>query len=153
MTETQNRFDINRIFNKDISFESPNPVEFFKQKHSFAANVAVDVKAQVVSESLHEVVLTIQVTAKLQDKETVAYVIEVSEAGLFTVEGYTEEQCNHILYTVCPNILLPYARETISSLVVKGGFPALYLAPINFDALYAAQQKREAETKSETTDR
>jgi preprotein translocase subunit SecB len=104
---------------------------------------------QRLDEGLYEVVLTITVEARGED-EQVGFIVELQQAGIFRVTGLEDSQLQHTLSSFCPNILFPYARETIDSLVVKGSFPALMLAPVNFDALYAdALKRREGETAAE----
>ena len=90
-----------------------------------------------LEQSLYEVALTITITVK--SIEAIAYLVEVSQAGIFTLSGFTEEEMGPMLGSFCPNILFPYAREAVSDLVAKGGFPQLLLAPVNFDAMYAQQ--------------
>ena len=96
----------------------------------------------------HEVELSITITVKSNDK--VAFLVEVTQAGVFYITGYAPEQLNHLLAAYCPNILFPYAREVIASLVSKGSFPELHLSPINFDALYARRlQEEQAKAQAE----
>ena len=105
-------------------------------------------KTQALENSTHEVELTVTVTVKV--KETTAFLIEVKQAGIFTISGFPEEQLGPRLGSFCPNVLYPYAREAITSAVMKAGFPQLYLAPVNFDALYE-QHRQQAESTEETT--
>src|SRR3989338_7323323 len=88
----------------------------------------------------HEVVLSLSVTVK--NGEEVAFIAEVQQAGIFLIQGLDPASMSHTLGAFCPNILFPYARETLDSLVVRGSFPALMLAPVNFDALYAQELAR-----------
>ena len=81
-------------------------------------------------------------TAKIEDKN--AFLVEVQQAGIFFASGIEAEPLKQILATVAPNILFPYAREAIDNIVVKGGFPAMMLAPVNFDALYAQAMAQQA---------
>lgn len=145
MADAQPTFEIHRVYTKDVSFESPKTPEVFKGSHQYAVDVALDAKTNDLEGDFKEVTLTVRVTAKVKESDDVAYIAEVTEAGLFTVKDFSDEQRGHILNSACPNILFPYARESVSSLVNKGGFPALYLAPINFDALYAQQMAQKAE--------
>jgi preprotein translocase subunit SecB len=99
--------------------------------------------------SLYEVLLTVTITVKSSD--TTAYLVEVKQAGIFSLAGFTEQEMGPMLGSYCPNILFPYARETVSDIVARGGFPQMLLAPVNFDALYAqhlqqAQQVSGSET-------
>jgi len=142
----QQQFSIQRIYTKDISFETPNSPAIFTSQWQPEVNVELGSGATRLEENVYEVALTLTVTCKANDKT--AYLVEVKQAGIFIVSGFEQAQLNGMLGSYCPNILFPYAREVISSLVTKGGFPQLLLAPINFDALYAqhlAQQQVGAE--------
>jgi preprotein translocase subunit SecB len=145
------QFAMQRIYLKDLSFEAPMGVEAFKQQWKPSVNQDLNTKTNKVEDGLFEVTLTLTVTVKLG--EETAFLVEVQQAGLFTVAGIEGQQLAQVLNTTCPQILFPYAREAIDNAVTKGSFPALMLPPINFDALFAqavAQAKAEAE-KSETT--
>lgn len=146
-------FEINRIYTKDLSFESPKSPAIFKQEVKFSVDVTLDAKSTVLEGDFYEVTLAVTVTAKDDVNKEVAYVAETKQGGIFTLKNFLEEQRKQILATVCANILFPYARETISNLISRGGFPQLYLAPVNFDALYAQQttQQPAQVSTSETT--
>lgn len=145
-------FEINRIYTKDLSFESPKSPGIFKQESKFSVDVTLDAKSTLLDGDFYEVVLVVTVTAKEDaNKKEVAYVAETKQAGIFTVKNFADDQKKQILATVCANILFPYARETISNLINRGGFPQLYLAPVNFDALYAQQNAQAAESAAGTT--
>ncbi|EED34936.1 protein-export chaperone SecB [Luminiphilus syltensis NOR5-1B] len=139
----QQQFNLQRIYTKDVSFESPSTPNIFRTQYQPSVNVDLNTKSSTVDEEgNHEVVLTLTVTAKME--EDTAFLVEVQQAGIFNVQGIEGESLRQVLATVAPNILFPYARENIDALVVKGGFPALMLAPVNFDALYrqaVAQQQ------------
>lgn len=144
-------FEINRIYTKDLSFESPKSPGIFKQESKFSVDVTLDAKSTLLDGDFYEVVLVVTVTAKEDANKEVAYVAETKQAGIFTVKNFADDQKKQILATVCANILFPYARETISNLINRGGFPQLYLAPVNFDALYAQQNAQAAESAAGTT--
>jgi preprotein translocase subunit SecB len=132
---TQQQFTLQRIYSKDVSFESPSTPGIFRQSWQPSVNVDLNTKSsRVDDDGNHEVVLTLTVTAKMG--EETAFLVEVQQAGIFYVVGIDGEPLRQVLATVGPNILFPYARESIDALVVKGGFPPLMLSPINFDALY-----------------
>lgn len=133
--EQAKQFAINRIYIKDVSFESPNYHEQFAADWNPETNLDLTTNGRVLENNLYEVVISLTLTAK--NNEQNAYLVEVQQAGIFTIDGFSEEELAHMLGTFCPNILFPYARETISELVTKGGFPHMYLAPVNFDAIYA----------------
>lgn len=128
-------FSILRIYLKDVSFETPNSPEVFTQEFKPEINLQLNTAVKRIEEDLHEVVLNITVTAKQGEKT--GFLVEVQQAGLFTVKGFDEAQKGAMLGAYCPNTLFPYAREAVSELVTKGGFPPLLLAPVNFDAMYA----------------
>ena len=141
--QAQQQFVMQRVYLKDLSFESPATPGVFKQEWKPAMNVDLNTKSNLVSGNDYEVVLTITITAKVADET--AYLIEVQQAGIFHIVGIEGDDLRRILATVCPNMLFPYARETIDGVVTKGTFPALMLAPVNFDALFqqAMQQAQE----------
>lgn len=134
-TATGGRFVIQKIYVKDVSFETPHSPQIFMEKWEPEVSLQINNSATILSEGVHEVTLAVTVTAKLTDK--VAYLIEVQQAGIFNATGFGANDMGTILGSYCPNILFPFAREVISDVVTKGGFPQLLLAPVNFDALYA----------------
>lgn len=131
------QFKINKIYLKDASFESPGAPELFttKAKWEPQVNIQINTETRAATNDIHEVVLGITVTAKNEDK--IAYLVEIKQSGLFLIKGFEPTQRDHLLGSHCPGSLFPYAREAISALVAKGGFPQMMLEPINFDALYA----------------
>lgn len=138
----EQQFVIQKIYVKDVSFESPNTPGMFTQEWQPEVNLDLNTNANPLGEGVFEVVLSLTATAKNQNET--AFLVEVQQCGIFTLNGFAEQEAGHMLGSFCPNILFPYAREAISELVSKGGFPPLLLAPVNFDALYAqhlAQQK------------
>lgn len=144
-------FAIQKIYVKDTSFETPNTPHIFREQWEPEVSLQLGNTATNLGEGVHEVVLAITVTAKLGDKT--AYLAEVHQAGIFTIRGYSDADVGVMLGSYCPNILFPYAREAISDLVIKGGFPQLLLAPVNFDALYQQHlaQSRQKQEHAEVT--
>lgn len=137
----QQQFSLQRIYCKDVSFESPATPEIFRKSYQPKVNVDLNTKSNAIDENGNfEVVLTITVTSKVE--EETAFLVEVQQAGIFYIAGFETEQLRMVLGTAAPNILFPYAREAIDGLVVKGGFPALMLAPVNFDVLYQQAMAR-----------
>lgn len=133
--QVQQQFAMQRIYTKDISFESPGTPGIFKKQWQPAVNVDLNTKSDKIDDSGNfEVVLSITITAKVE--EETAFLVEVQQAGIFLISGIEGEDLRRVLGTAAPNILFPYARESIDSLCVKGGFPPVMLAPVNFDALY-----------------
>lgn len=135
----QRQFALQRIYLKDSSFESPGSPAVFQGEWQPKLNFDIKTRNAKMQDDLFEVVLVLTVEATQEDKP--AFVVEVHQAGVFTVRDFEGEQLEQLLATFCPNILFPYAREVIDSLVVKGSFPALMLTPINFEALYAQQKQ------------
>lgn len=146
MAEKQEQqFGIQRIFIKDVSFESPQGVELFGRNWKPAVQQEIGTVTTAMSDDRYEVALTITVTGKIEEQP--AFLVEVKQAGVFLIKGFGNEQLQHVLGAVCPNILFPYAREVIDNLMTRGTLPALMLPPINFDALFQqalAQRSSEA---------
>ena len=130
----EKQFAMQKLYIKDVSFETPNSPSIFTGKWEPKVEFNLASNAQVLQEDLYEVGLTVTVTVKVDDKT--AYLVEVCQAGIFTLSGFSEEEMGPMIGSFCPNILFPYAREVVSDLVIKGGFPPMLLAPVNFDALY-----------------
>lgn len=140
--EVKGTFALQRIYLKDSSFESPRTPVVFQGKWEPKISFNLNSKSAKVGEGVYEVVLVVNVEAKLEDNA--AFLVEVHQAGIFSATGLNENDLEHVLASVCPNILFPYARETVDTLVVKGSFPPVNLAPVNFDALYAQSKQRQA---------
>lgn len=130
-------FKIQRVYLKDVSYESPQAPKVFIGGTNWQPNVSLHLNTEStkLENDMYEVVLTVTATVKLN--EEVAYLAEVKQAGLFLVKGFEQARMGPMLGSFCPNLLFPFAREEIASLVQKGGFPQLLLEPVNFDALYA----------------
>ncbi len=146
----QQVFQNQRVYLKDLSYEAPMGAEAFRREWKPQVNQELNTKTNKVADDVYEVVLGITVTVKLEDQ--VAFLVEVQQAGLFTIKGLENQQLAHVMNTLCPQILFPYAREAIDNAVVKGSFPALMLPPVNFDALFAqavAQAKSKAEQEGQ----
>jgi preprotein translocase subunit SecB len=143
----QKQLILQKIYVKDLSFESPKAPMVFTTNVSPQTQLNVRSSAQEVAPDTTEVTLTITVEAK--DKDATLFLAEVAQAGIFFVQGYTADERSILIGSFCPNTLYPFAREAISELVIKGGFPPLLLQPLNFDAIYAqAVQDRAARTSA-----
>lgn len=130
---------LERIYVKDISYESPNSPHVFMEKVNPQTNVQLNISHRQLSEDgQHEVVLAVSVDAKAQDKTV--FLVELQQAGIFLLQGISEEDRPKLLEIACPNVLLPFAREAVNDLVGKGGFPQLLINPVNFEALYVQKQ-------------
>ena len=142
-------FTVEKIYVKDVSFESPNSPVIFNENVQPDLQLNLNQKVQRLSENAFEVVLGVTLTCKAGDKT--AYVAEVEQAGVFGLIGLEPQAIDVLLGTQYPNILFPYVRSTISDLVQAGGFPPFYLQPINFEGLYAEtlrQRQQQAEGAS-----
>lgn len=140
------KFTIMRLYMKDFSFEAPNVPSIFKQQWRPELNLDVHTTHNTLEKDVYEVVLALTCTVKNENQT--AFLVEIKQAGIFSIQGAADQQLDHILGSFCPNILFPYAREAISSEVGRASFPQLVLAPINFDALY--MQKKQEETAAVT---
>jgi preprotein translocase subunit SecB len=141
-------FNIEKIYVKDISLEAPNAPQIFLQNENPQVSIELQNKAAKIDEGVFETVITITVTSKIQDK--VAFLVEVAQAGIFRIHNVPEENISAILGITCPNILFPYAREAVSDIVTRAGFPPVLLNPINFEALYAQQLQQQPEENATT---
>jgi preprotein translocase subunit SecB len=140
-------FEIQRIYVKDLSFEAPNTPHTFVEDWKPEVQLNLETKSSRIQDNVHEVVLL--VTATVTTSKKPAFIVEVQMAGVFVVTGIPADQLRQMLGSFCPNILFPYAREVVSDIVVRGGFPQLILAPVNFDALYAQHVEEQAKSQDE----
>ena len=140
-------FQLQRIYLKDLSFESPRAPQVFQKQWQPQVHMDLNTANTKVADDLYEVVLSITLTAK-QEEDT-ALLVEIKQAGLFVIQGLEGQQLAHALGAFCPNILFPYARETIDSVVGKGSLPPFMLAPVNFDAIFAEAVKRKQKEAAE----
>ena len=142
MSEAQPQFALKRVYLKDASLETPAAPGIFTKAWQPEVNLDINTAHNVLDDSHYEVVLTLTVTVK--SGEETAFIVEIQQAGIFLLSGLEEAQQHHTLGAFCPNVLFPYAREAVDNLVTKASFPALMLAPVNFDALYAQQLQAQA---------
>ncbi len=142
--QNQVQVALQRIFLKDLSFESPDPIASFKSKWEPKVNLDIRNQNQKIEGDLYEACLEITATVKINEKS--AFIVEVEQAGIFMIKGLEGENLNRVLGTFCMSVLFPYAREAIDSMCLKGSFPPLVLAPINFDQLYE-QSKQQPQNK------
>jgi len=140
MSEQQPVFSIEKIYVKDLSAEVPGAPQVFLQPEQPQLEVQISQSSQAVDGALFEVVLVVTVTAKFGERTL--FLVEATQAGIFQIRNVQKSDLDHILGIVCPNVLFPYARETISDTINRAGFPPVLLAPVNFEALY---QQRVAE--------
>lgn len=140
------QFIIQKVYVKDISFETPDSPATFKAEWKPSVDININNEASPMGDNLFDVTLSITISVSV--KNSIAYLVEVKQAGIFYIDKIPESIIERLLATACPNILFPFAREIISDMVTRGGFPQLLLSPVNFEALYN-QQKSSAgsETK------
>lgn len=144
-------FEIQRIYVKDLSFEAPNTPHTFVEDWKPEVQLNLETKSNKIQDNVHEVVLSVTATVTTNKKS--AFLVEIQQSGIFMISGFPQDQLRQMLGSFCPNILFPYAREVISDVVMRGGFPQLILAPVNFDMLYAQhleEQKGGGSKKSDT---
>jgi preprotein translocase subunit SecB len=140
--QPQQAIGIHGIYLKDVSFESPNAPSIFQEmKQAPSINVNFAINTEKLSDETYEIVLSITVTAKIEEKT--AFLVELQQAGLFTIKGFGEQEMAPMLGIYCPTQLFPYAREAVANLVGKGGFPPVMLEPVNFEALYRQHQQQQ----------
>ncbi|MAI42359.1 MAG: protein-export chaperone SecB [Candidatus Azotimanducaceae bacterium] len=137
MTEEKKvNFSVQRIYLKDSSFESPRSPDGFRDQWKPKVNLELNSSHKLIEGGLYEVVLSLTVTATAEETDAIMYLVQVDQAGIFLIELLEENARLQMLGSFCPNILFPYAREVIDSVVTKGSFPPLMLSPVNFDAIY-----------------
>lgn len=134
------QFQIQKLYTKDVSFELPNAPQVFQEEGQADVKMSLSQRVEGLGDNLHEVVLTVTVTATVGEKT--AYLAEVAQAGIFLVAGFNEQATHAVMNTLCPGTLFPYARQTITSLIADGGFPPLTLQPVNFEQLYAQRMQQ-----------
>lgn len=148
----ERQFMLRTVYVKDLSFESPNAPAVFREQWKPDTGLHLDIKVEQLAEDTHEVVLTVTVTSKLGDKT--AYLVEVQQAGIISIKGFEAQELGPLFYVYCPSILFPYARQAVTDLVAKGGFPHLVLQHVSFDGIYAqklAEQGDPAQDPGRTT--
>ncbi len=144
--EPRQHFSIQKLYIKDLSFESPaSPESFTFERWDPAVELNLNNSFSQVKDDLYEAVL--RITATIKNQETTAFLIEVQYAGLFGISGFDDSEREYLLGSQCMSVLFPYVRELISELTVRGGFPPLILSPVNFDALYQQHQQQKAQKK------
>jgi preprotein translocase subunit SecB len=141
-------FGIEKVYVKDLSLEIPNAPQIFLQRETPQVGIELSNSAKMLEDGLFDVTITVTVTSKIEDKTV--FLVEVSQAGIFQARNIPQENLEGLLAVTCPNILFPYAREAVSDLVVRAGFPPVLLNPINFEALYLQQKQQEQAAGAES---
>lgn len=137
--QEQQQFMIQRIYLKDVSFEIPNAPNVFREEWKPENNLTMNTTVNNLEQDNFEVVLSTNLTSKAGDKTI--FVVEIQQAGIFTLSGFSEQERIRLLGAYCPNVLFAYAREVVTDLIAKGSFPQIILQPINFDALFIQHQQ------------
>ena len=138
---TQPLFSIEKVYVKDLSLEIPNAPQVFLERDQPQVDIQLHHNSTGVEDGVYQTVLTVTVTAKVKDKTM--FLVEVAQAGIFIARNIPQQELEAVLAIACPNILFPYVREVISDIVVRGGFPPVVLSPVNFEAIYQAQQQQQ----------
>jgi len=136
-------FSIDKIYIKDLSLENPGAPQTFLIQEQPQVEVGLRTRGEQVRPDVYECVLTVTLTAKVGDKTL--FLVEASQAGIFTIRGVPQEQLQPMIAIGCPTVLFPYLRETLADAVTRAGFPPVHLAPINFEALYQQQLSAQAQ--------
>src|SRR6185295_167354 len=143
MSEQQPVFNIEKIFLKDLSLEIPGAPQMFSEREAPKIDINLHTETREIEAGLYEVVLTATVTAKVKEDKT-AFLVEVAQAGIFQIRNIPGQELDAVLGITCGNILFPYLRESVSSVVVRGGFPPFFLNHLSFEALYQQRLQKQA---------
>jgi preprotein translocase subunit SecB len=146
--DNQPTYNIEKIYVKDLSLEVPNAPSIFLEREAPTVDVQLHHTSKSVDDGIYQTELTITVTAKIGEKTM--FLAEANQAGIFQIRNVPNQDLDPILGIGNPNILYPYARETISDAITRAGFPPVLLNPVNFEALYQAQKAQEAQEGAET---
>ncbi len=141
-------FHIEKIYVKDLSVEVPNAPDIFLERDAPQVSVELGTQGKAIAEDVYESTIKVTVTAKLGEKTV--YLVECEQAGIFRISGLPQEQLSMALGIGCPNVIFPYARETVSDVILRAGFPPLLLAPVNFEGEYLMRQQQAAAQAQET---
>lgn len=141
--DNQTSFAVERMFIKDLSFEPKFKPHEIKEWNT---HLDVDMSTEVnqLEKDYHEVTLVLTVTVKISEKTI--FLVEINQSGIFLIKNFKQENMRSVLGSLCPSILYPYAVQAVTDIVIRGGFPPLYLGPVNFDALLAEQDAKSGET-------
>ncbi len=148
--EVKQGFVVQKIYTKNISFESPNTPEVFLKEFKPELEVNINIESKIIEDNVHNVIL--RVTATIKVDSITAFLCEVEQAGIFAITGFDDANLQYLLAVQCPNVLFPFAREAVSDLVTKGGFPQLLLEPINFESMYVSHMQQTQDATAESAD-
>ncbi len=155
MTEPQQQqpvFVIEKIYVKDLSLEIPNAPKIFLEREAPEINLQLASSDSVIEGEIHEVIVTATVTARLKEKDKVMFLVEAQQAGIFRIQNVPGNEIEPVLNVLCPNILFPYLRETVSDTVTRAGFPPVILNPVDFGAIYHQKKQQTATQSNQSTD-
>jgi len=144
MSEQQPVFSIQKVYLKDLSLEIPNAPQVFTEPESPTVDVNLHNEARLIENGLYEVVLTATVTAKLREKTV--FLVEVAQAGIFQIHGLPQQDFEAMVNVACPRTLLPYARETVSTILARAGFPPVLLPHVGFETIYQQRMQEKQQT-------
>ena len=142
--ENQPLFSIEKVYIKDLSVEVPNAPEIFLERANPAINIQLRNEGKQIGEGLYDVTLTVTVSAELEESKRSMFLVEAAQSGVFQIVNVPEQDIEPLLMVACPNILFPYARETVSDAITRAGFQPVLLAPVNFESLYQSRQQQQA---------
>lgn len=134
-------FSIEKVYVKDMSLEVPNAPQVFVENAQPQVDVELGTQHAQMADGLFESTLTITVTAKLAEKTF--FLVECAQSGIFQIRNFPEQDLAAVLGIGCPSVLFPYAREAVSSMVNRAGFPPINLAPVNFEQLFVQQLQQQ----------
>lgn len=140
-------FVIEKVYLKDLSLEIPNAPQVFVEREPPKIDISLHNEARALETGLYEVVLTATVTAKLKDKT--AFLVEAAQAGVFQIRNFAQQELDAVLGITCGNILFPYLRETVSNVVIRGGFPPFFLNHLSFETLYQQHLQQQQEQQQQ----
>ncbi len=147
--EQKRQFIIQRFYIQDLSFEAPNSPKIFTADWKPDMNLDVHIDSSHLEEDNYEVIVHLLI--KVQSEEQVAFLVDVKQAGIFSIIGFEKDELQHTLECFCATTLYPYAREVVTDLVMKGGFPQLLLPPVNFESIFENKQQAKKESEKEST--
>ena len=137
-------FNIEKLYVKDLSLEIPHAPGIYLERAQPQIDLQLSSQATTVEEGVYEVTVTVTITAKLAEKDIVAFLIEIKQAGVFVVRNMPTEELEQVLAIVCPNVLYPFLREVVSDMSVRAGFSPVLLNPVNFETLYHQQKLQQS---------
>jgi preprotein translocase subunit SecB len=140
-------FGIEKLYVKDLSLEVPNAPQIYLEREAPQVEIQLGTSGSGVGDGAYEVVLTVTVTATLEDKTV--FLVEVGQAGIFRIMNVPNEQIEPLIAVACPNILFPFAREAVSDAVTRAGFQPIVLQPVNFEAMYMQRLQQQAAAPTE----